>query len=1216
MQIDQKKAKIKLTKVASHPTPQHNLFSRTTSKRLTTIALPSLNCGGRALPAMPRRTKTRSPAAAKHISLSAFDFRGDEAEKARINLQHSARSRKRKRSVLGLHHVDAPEPQPEIILEEPLEEPQPVQKRRTRVSAPAKPTSARRGRTPKKVSKGRSRVSRSRAAADDDGVSAGGGADASLDDAANKADSTERTLAHSPESPQDMFVERHVGAENDSSGRRRSLRRFKPTRKALQAVFESNSRRRSPFRKGGRLKEQPSAQTPASKKEVHTETKSSEAGAGESETVGGKLRDRRAPDDAAVEQESSGDDIFKPPSTLGAGRVPQDSESVMSTPVKLRVRKEPQAPHEEHPVETEVAVEAEMPQTKPKPENPEPLKPTPKPANKQRDENEPNAHGDAEEQLPSSPVEGTSAGNAIEKTAEVTKQKEISVKAAQQESKSPDKAEPKLEAQDESNVLPSPQKRSSATGEDASELKGTTSKSSPAKRVRFIEPQRANRSVRMNLHSFMKRKRRHERVRAPDVAVVPSARSGPDEKSRQVLLDELQYVLDGIFKYAGRKDKKPATVSLIKNSLQELTQLLLRKPNRPKADEDTQLDDDCGVVLQILATQPALLKSIVVGLFRILGMSRAVDLLVSLVFVIMFRSTVRILDVEENFLDSLIAGFLRNGAESLKQVSVAGTESEHKHGRNISKSEAQGRNAFGRRLSDNKKDEKFLAHVNEVIRKAGIKDEDFEGFNCEPDGSAHLMALALSLLLEGHDKAREWMRNNQRVHKVVAVLYSCQKALQGKSKQSSDSQESDSQLQAEEFEEHVALSLVTASAMRVLEFSTLDQACRLRVATESRICRVILDFIASACALEGGVVSADPLICQALRLAINLAHDCKPGTQEFVKQGGPQVVLDCLASECIGAGLIEGSNPESESEEAFDVRVLCLAFLISILDKEDEVREGFKKLCARDVPEREGGAITLVLELLKNVGKKQIEKMEAKNREKTATEEAAKIKRGLDRSSEDEVENGGAMEEKITTGYICLLLGALAHDCEGNKEFMKAALPQQSMLGVAAVLKEFLDFHHEVGVTSVAMDERYRSIISNLVKDAELSIPSLMQSSMDEDGDEEECTVEDMEGVKSRGTSTNKVPEGEEDGKETEKKGKEGTGASADVDANMNEVAVEGKQVAEETKWESDGGDGPVAGKDVVKVSEGGEKDGNSEMDKTDADTFGRSSAGRNKKGM
>lgn len=1140
---------------------------------------------------MPRRTKTRSPAAAKRISLSAFDFRGDEAEKARINLQHSARSRKRKRSVLGLHHIDAPEPQPEENLEKTLEELQPVQKRRTRVGAPAKSTSGRRGRTPKKVSKGRSRVSRSKAAADDDGVSAGGGADASLDDAANKADSTERTLAHSSESLQDMFVERHIGAENESPGRRRSLRRFKPTRKALQAVFESNSRRRSPFRKGGRLKEQPSTQTPASKKELHTETKSSEAAVGESEAVGGKLGDRRAPDNAAVEQESSGDDIFKPPSTLGAGRAPPDSESVMSTPVKLRVRKGLQEPHEEHPVETEVAVKAEIPQTKPEPENSEPLKPTPKSANEQRDEKEPIAHGDAKEQLPSSPVDGTPAANAIEKTPEVTKQKENLVKAAQPESKSPDKAKPKLEAQDESNVLPSPQKCSSATGEDVSDLKGTTGKSSPAKRVRFIEPQRANRSVRMNLHSFMKRKRRHERVRAPDVAVVPSARNGPDEKSRQVLLDELQYVLDGIFKYAGRKDKKPATVSLIKNSLQELTQLLLRKSNRPTADEDTQLDDDCGVVLQILATQPALLKSIVVGLFRILGMSRAVDLLVSLVFVIMFRSTVRILDIEESFLDSLITGFLRNGAESLKQMNVAGTESEQNPERNVSESESQGRNAFGRRLSDSKKDEKFLAQVNEVIRKAGIKDEDFEGFKCEPDGSAHLMALALSLLLEGHEKAREWMRNNQRVHKVVAVLYSCQKALQGKSKQSSDSQESDSQ--AEDFEEHIALSLVTASAMRVLEFATLDQACRLRVATESRICRVILDFIASACALEGGVVSADPLICQALRLAINLAHDCKPGTQEFVKQGGPQVVLDCLASECIGAGLIEGSNSESESEEAFDVRVLCLAFLISILDKEDEVREGFKKLCARDVPEREGGAITLVLELLKSVGKKQIEKMEAKNREVTATEDAAKIKRGLDRSSEDEVENGGAMEEKITTGYICLLLGALAHDCEGNKEFMKAALPQQSMLGVAAVLKEFLDFHHEVGVTSVAMDERYRSIISNLVKDAELAIPSLMQSSMDEDDDEEECTGEDMEEVKSGGASTNKVPEGEEDGKETEKKGKEGTGASADVDANMNEVAVEGKQIAEETKQESDGGDGPAAGKDVVKVSEGGETDGN-----------------------
>lgn len=676
-------------------------------------------------------------------------------------------------------------------------------------------------------------------------------------------------------------------------------------------------------------------------------------------------------------------------------------------------------------------------------------------------------------------------------------------------------------SREHSSVLPASQRRFAPLKEEASDPnkpekndESGTARNAPtfSKRVRFSEPHESHRPVKVGLLGFMRLKGNRSSIsRTRDVAVVASGPAGPDEKGRQVLLDELQYLLDGVFKSVEKKNRTSMTIQLVKSSLQALVKLLLRKAKKPVSNPESEPETDCGVVLQILATQPQMLKKILTGLFGVLGISRLVDVLLSLVFVIIFRSTSHTLLLQESFVDLLIQGFLRNSGSSLSDEQGTQRKSGDVQRSNGTPAGSRRRGKLSQRLSDANKDTAFICTVNELIKEAGIKDENFEGFKNESDGSAYLMGVALSMLLEGQEQARQWMRENRRLDVVVAVLYSCEKVLLAKSK-SRDAEGTGSKLEAKDIEEQCTISIVMGAAMRILEFATLDPTCQLRVATESNVGRVILDLVHLVTEVDRGVLAADSLVCHALRLSINLTHDCKHGTQQFVKLGGPQVIIDCIAREGLGAGLIEGLEHEDPHEERFDVRVLCLALLASVLDEENEVREGFNRLHARGIPKQEGGAITLVLELLKNVGRKKKEnnKGSGSGDENADVETAEKIEVNTFSDGGDQSKGSTAeMEHKITVGYLCLLVGALAYKCEANREMIRRAMPKQSLLGVAAVLDEFLEFHHEVGVTSVAMDEMYKSIIATLVEGAQLPVSTLLQLRGDEKGKAADQDVKD-----------------------------------------------------------------------------------------------------------
>lgn len=569
-----------------------------------------------------------------------------------------------------------------------------------------------------------------------------------------------------------------------------------------------------------------------------------------------------------------------------------------------------------------------------------------------------------------------------------------------------------------------------------------------------------------------------------------------DEKGRQVVLDELQYLLDGIFDSKARKGARVMNTGLVTSSLKSLVELLLKKGKKGSEGED-------GILLAILGRESQLLKKILNSLFEVLGRSRLVDVLVALVFVVVFRSTSQVLLMDECNMDVLLTGFFRNSGSCLQEddagrrkVAAANMRAEKEETR----PRVRKRGRIHRRF-EQAQERNGITSVNGLVIKAEIMDEGFKGFKNEAEGSAYLMGVSLSLLLEGQETARQWMRENRRLDRVVAVLYSAKKVLLAKGRLKEESND-EVKLQTSDLEDHVATSIVMNAAMKVLEYAMLDPVCRLRVARESSVDRIALDLIRRVTRLRGGIVAAETMLSSALRMCLNLLYDCREGSEKFVRLGGVQVVVDCLATEGCGAGLVEDVRAELESKECFDVRVLCLTVLAGMIYEHRKVREGFSKVHAWGIAEREGGSVGLILEMLKRVG--IVDK----------TFGGGSLQRGEQVDAESEGPSSIQLDTKIIVGYFCLTVGTLVHNCDPNKMLLERLMPQQSMLGIASVLDEFLEFHQEIGATSVAMERMCEKITMGLLESAQgVKSEAVMRNSDLVSGDA--CKLKENEDVET-----------------------------------------------------------------------------------------------------
>lgn len=152
---------------------------------------------------------------------------------------------------------------------------------------------------------------------------------------------------------------------------------------------------------------------------------------------------------------------------------------------------------------------------------------------------------------------------------------------------------------------------------------------------------------------------------------------------------------------------------------------------------------------------------------------------------------------------------------------------------------------------------------------------------------------------------------------------------------------------------------------------------------------------------------------------------------------------------------------ENRSMWKFDIAVLCLALLVSVVDSSDDVRNAFQGIEPTLTVSRQYGGVAFVLELLK-VTWDDVEEGDTGNKEKQ-------------------------MERKVITGYLCLLLGALVRQAPHNCQVIRRSLPNNTLRELAPVITDFLDFHHSVGVNQTDINAMYKRILDGLIVEEALA---------------------------------------------------------------------------------------------------------------------------------
>lgn len=657
-----------------------------------------------------------------------------------------------------------------------------------------------------------------------------------------------------------------------------------------------------------------------------------------------------------------------------------------------------------------------------------------------------------------------------------------------------------------------------------------------AKRVRFTEPSQPLRTPGRNVRLLQLMRRRHQRSlrrispeAEQDVSVLTDV-SGPEYSNRRMLLDELQYFLDGVFKQEGNGD---SAKHLRTNSLHSLVRLFLRKGGRSPVkgsaargarddadhfDEDASCIDelrDCGVIMEVLSSQTPVLVTIVKRLCTMLGKSPVFDALTALVLVIVFRSTGNMLLVSEQELDALLNAFLRNCALCMQNLDNSSSGSS-RLGKGVERKEEDKKSAGRRRGIFARRAEKTNNTVdvlNELVVEAGVVEDDLTNnpeaaFSSDLHGAAYLLGVALVVMFLGSAEVREWMRGSRRLDRVVAILYSADKVAseweegdKTKNDAGVDTTSGDDENGSVAGGKHThkygaGWRIAVGGAMRVLEIAALDEICQQRLASETRVSPIAIGMmqrVGHAC--TGSSVGSEWVVCNALKVCINLMQGCSVGGEQFVRAGGVQVVLDCLVRECRAGGLlsvpksseesddaknVEGADGEHvhHSTESFDVRVLCLALLASAVDGDADVCAAFPRMQSAAIGSVEGGGVRLALEMLKRGSTEEDYSDEA--------DDADMQQQGLYKGKEGSaMPSSKKMERKITIGYVCLLIGALVRRSEDNRAMVARLMPANGLIGIAEVLQEFLEFHHEVGVISASMDEMYAVIIAALSQKVE-----------------------------------------------------------------------------------------------------------------------------------
>jgi hypothetical protein len=623
----------------------------------------------------------------------------------------------------------------------------------------------------------------------------------------------------------------------------------------------------------------------------------------------------------------------------------------------------------------------------------------------------------------------------------------------------------------------------------------------------------------------------------------------------RALVDQLQYVLDGIFPASSKANRQgangvsPVTENdnaLLFESLGELAALFLQMSPDPVVYELSR-STLAGVgglqlstpprpdsMLRKLGAKRGILSTVVTRLLALRARSTPVALLVGTIMLVLARS-----DATESLFDkpeiaALVDAFFHIlPALAVAQMPAASNAElqPHRPARVGLKNQPRRRGRMARRFDSKPQEDTILPCVRALLlNRCGVDLAVVSSVTKDARGVALVFGLALAAVLETSERSQVVMADCRRVHKVTAILFEAQK-LARVAVALSDPAESSSTL--------AVVAPVASVALRVLLQATRNEVCKTIAVNESRIMESALAVMAihqvkSHDNVDNGdrskkdspLVSTYPdrlahdesAVTNALKLCINLTQQCPVGLKQFLARDGVPRVLDLLGSPlirprrrngkntadkcCFDAGVVTWTNCET-----FDVRVAGIVLLSSIVEQDIGICSSFQHIFPRGVAECEGGALAFVLELLTEVGKESDEII-ATGFEPNEDNESVVADISLDRKNELSKER--ALEQRVMAGYLCFLLGSLVKGCPANRTFATVALADQSLDSLADALDEFRAFQHELGVMSSRLDSTYTAIISSLrmVDDGLCNLPSILDGQKAVETQLDNCRLE------------------------------------------------------------------------------------------------------------
>ena len=542
---------------------------------------------------------------------------------------------------------------------------------------------------------------------------------------------------------------------------------------------------------------------------------------------------------------------------------------------------------------------------------------------------------------------------------------------------------------------------------------------------------------------------RRERMRSSVMGESGSTeRSGSENNFVRKMAEDLQHYWDCVFpREGGARDK--VDPKLVATALTKILKLF-RRVKRGNVETPIGVPDHGRSLLHDRLHNSGELKQVVQGLSNLIRTDPAPIPFLSISILSIIADGGNTFGVfDTSLIDLLVNGFYgtcyHQQQNTMNGEQIVGSSKEHRKPRSMS-----------RRFRKQDMNEKVLEDVRKALTDSTMLKTHGLSLKHFKDGTqiaSLLSGIVLGKMLCENGEARELMMYQNRLGRITAVMYrTLQRMNELLQRKSQSSQTQNSIFDIERNRQMSLLGIV----MFVLDQTSLNHEAKEHIVIRSQVVPKALEHMQLL--IRSGELhanSSESFATYTMRLMINIVHRYSKGVEKFARLNGVQIAIDLLA-------LTIGTRTDNGCHRMFDVGVLCLALLVSLVDGSAAIRNSFQDYSPTNLVEHEHGAVAFILHLLKEMGSSNNSNCN-----------------DYEKNSMNGIQDGN-MERKVITGYLCLLLGALVRQCPRNRQVIRNSMPNRTLSGLPEVIEDFLDFHHSVGVNQSDINAMYQRIVSGL----------------------------------------------------------------------------------------------------------------------------------------